>query len=74
MLESVNFVVENLDGKNDLKQIKRELDGYPGVNSVSVSMRKHRVAVDYDDTGVTFQQLEGCLNRLGYRVSDGINA
>ena len=51
--ESAYFKIENLNGQHGSKQIKRELDTLKGVISVSVNTENHRVAVDFDSTGVS---------------------
>jgi copper chaperone CopZ len=66
--ESIYFGVTNLRSKHDVKKIKRELDTFPGVLSVSVSTENRRVGVDYDSTGVTKSQLELCLSDMGYNI------
>lgn len=68
--DSVYFTVEDLDDKHDLKQIKRELDTFPGVLSVSVNVDLHRVAVDFDSSGLTYHKLENRLNKMGFHVTD----
>lgn len=65
-MESIYFNVENFSGKQDLKRIKRGLDTLHGVTSVSVNAQDHRVAVDYDATGVDSRSVENCLHKLGY--------
>ena len=67
--ESAYFIIENLNGKHDLKQIKRELDTLRGVISVSVNTDNHRVAVDFDNTGVTHSRIEKNLNKMGYQIT-----
>lgn len=62
---SAYFSAENVSGKHDVKQIKRELDAFPGVMSVSVSPGG-QIAVDYDMTGVDQEQLQRRLKELGH--------
>lgn len=67
---SAYFSVTSLDGKHDLKQIKREFDRTcDGVLSVAVGLDRNMVSVDFDDTGVTPQQLRDCLTNMGYSVT-----
>lgn len=67
--DSAYFTIDNLNGKHGLKEIKRALDTLHGVTSVSVNTENHRVAVDFDDTGVSREQIERKLTGLGYQYS-----
>ena len=66
--ESVYFQLRDIAGKHDTKELKRELDTFHGVISVSVNAEKNSLAVDFDNTGVKSEQLEKHLERLGYVV------
>ncbi|NCB63222.1 MAG: heavy-metal-associated domain-containing protein [Clostridia bacterium] len=66
---SAYFFLNEVDGTHDIKAIKSGLDTLPGVMSVSVNAQDGKVAVDYDDTGVTREQLQHTLSELGYRIS-----
>lgn len=65
---SIYFTVDNVNGKHDVKQLKRELDTFPGVISVSVNDKTESIAVDFDTTGVTAQRLKKRVEKLGYEV------
>lgn len=65
---SVYFTLDNLDGKHDGKALKRELDTLPGVLSVSVNPSTHRVAVDFDTTGVQPDRIRKQLETMGYQI------
>lgn len=67
---SAYFIVNSLEGKHDAKQIKRELDTLPGVLSVSVNTDSNKIAVDFDSTGVTCNNLENRINKMGFNVTD----
>lgn len=67
---SVYFVLEDMNGKHDAKEIKRELDALPGVLSVSISGSSGKVAVDFDTTGVQSAGIEKRLEKMGYKVLD----
>lgn len=66
---SAYFKVNNLDEKHDVKKLKRELDGFSGVFSVSASDKSGCVAVDYDTTGVSQEQLRAKIEKLGYNIA-----
>jgi len=66
--ESVYFQLRDVDGKHDTKELKRELDTFHGVISVSVNAEKNSLAVDFDSTGVRCEQLEKRLEQLGYQI------
>ncbi len=66
---SAYFVIDNLKGKHDVKELKRELDAFRGVNSVSVSDKSSIVAVDFDNTGILHSQLKSKIEKLGYNIS-----
>lgn len=65
---SIYFTVDNVNGKHDIKEIKRELDTLPGVISVSVNDRAETIAVDFDTTGVKSDRIEKKLKTLGYEI------
>lgn len=65
---SVYFTLDNLDGKHGGKAIKRELDALPGVLSVSINPSAHRVAVDFDTTGVQPDRIRKQLETMGYQI------
>ena len=67
---SIYFTLDNVDGKHDVKEIKRELDTLPGVISVSVNDKAETVAVDFDTTGVSSTRIEKKLKTLGFNVLD----
>lgn len=67
---SVYFTLGNLDNKHDVKEIKRELDVFPGVISVSISDSSNCVAVDFDTTGVQSERIEKQLEKMGYQIID----
>ncbi|MEA4814425.1 MAG: heavy metal-associated domain-containing protein [Oscillospiraceae bacterium] len=66
--ESAYFQLSNLSGAHDTKELKRELGAFHGVLSVSVNTEKDLLTVDYDNTGVSCDRLEKCLNQLGYQI------
>lgn len=65
---SVYFTLGGLEDKHDTKAIKRELDTLPGVHSVSISDNSHRVAVDFDTTGVQPDRIRKQLETMGYQI------
>lgn len=66
--DSAYFTLASVDGKHDVKELKRELDAFRGVISVSVNAIKNTVAVDYDSTGVNQEQLAKKISNLGYEI------
>ena len=69
---SAYFILENVNTKHDIKEIKRELDAIPGVISVSAAQGEQKIAVDYDTTGTNQQALQKRLCKLGYQVQDSL--
>jgi copper chaperone CopZ len=67
---SVYFTVSNINSKHDVKELKRELDTFSGVISVSVSDKTGNVAVDFDTTGVNQERLEEKIIESGYEILD----
>ena len=65
---SVYFRLNNLSGKRDVKKIKQELDSLPGVISVSTNDLDGTVAVDYDNSGVEYNQIEGRIQEMGFQI------
>ena len=66
---SLYFTVDEVNGKHDVKELKRELDTFPGVISVSVNDKAESIAVDFDTTGVKQEQLEKRIEKLGYEIT-----
>lgn len=65
---SIYFTVNIVDGKHDVKELKRELDTFPGVTSVSVNDKTKSIAVDFDTTAVQQERLQKRIETLGYEV------
>jgi len=66
---SIYFTVDNVNGKHDVKELKRELDTFPGVTSVSVNDKTETIAVDFDTTAVQQEQLQKRIEKLGYEIT-----
>ncbi len=66
---SAYFSISNISSKQDVKELKRELDQFAGVISVSVNDEKGNIAVDYDTTGVEMKQIEKKIEKLGYQIT-----
>lgn len=66
--ESAYFMVEGIHGKSDIKAVKKKLDALHGVTSVSVREGKNLVAVDYDSSGTSYDEIEHSLNQMGYQI------
>ena len=66
---SAYFSLDQVDGQHNVKAIKSGLDTLPGVLSVSVNAASGKVAVDYDDSGVTMEALQNKIDQLGYRIT-----
>jgi copper chaperone CopZ len=67
--ESAYFIARNSDGQHGRKELKQKLDQLSGVTSVSVNPKNHLVAVDYESSRVSYDQIENCLNHLGYEIA-----
>lgn len=67
--ESAYFIVQSVKGRHGVSEIKRELDALHGVSSVSVSAEKNLVAVDYDSSGTSYDEIEHKLNSLGFEIA-----
>jgi copper chaperone CopZ len=68
-MESAYFIVESINQKHDVKEIKRAIDSLHGVTSVSVNARHKLVAVDYDSGGTSYDEIEHCLNQMGFEIA-----
>lgn len=66
--ESAYFKLNDIDGKHDTKELKRELDTFRGVISVSVNKEKNTLAVDFDSSGVNSEQIAKRVEKLGYQI------
>lgn len=69
---SAYFTVTNVNGRHDVKQLKRELDTFRGVISVSVNDRTECIAVDFDTTGVRSDQLAKKIETLGFEITGSV--
>lgn len=67
--KSIYFTVNNVNGKHDVKELKRDLDIFPGVTSVSVNDKTKSIAVDFDTTAVQQERLQKHIENLGYELS-----
>ena len=65
-MASISVSLDRNADRNDVKQLKRELDTLPGVTSVSVS--GGRLAVDYDSTGVRREDIRQKVQSLGFGI------
>lgn len=63
--QSAYFTVSGLDGKHQVKKIKKVLDGLPGILSVSANTENNRVAVDYDSSGIDLHEIENQFKDIG---------
>lgn len=66
--ESAYFTVSSVNGRQDAKELKRELDALRGVISVSVNPERNSLAVDFDNTGVKAGQIARRVKSLGYEI------
>ena len=67
---SIYFTVDNVNGKHDVKELKRELDTFPSVSSVSVNDKTELIAVDFDTMSVNQDQLKKRIEKLGYEITN----
>ena len=65
---SAYFTVTDVNGKHDVKQLKRELDTLQGVISVSVNDKLETIAVDYDSTGTSKHRIQKKIETLGFEI------
>ena len=65
---SVYYTLSSVEGKHDVKQIKKALDALPGVESVSVNQESDRVAVDFDTSGILSSRIQKELEKSGYEI------
>lgn len=67
---SAYFTLRSVDGKHDVKEIKKVLDTLPGVSSVSVNEGTNHVAVDFDTTGIQSDRIQKQLEKSGFEILD----
>lgn len=67
---SMYFELENIDGKRDVAKLKQQIDTLPGVISVSVNQERKSVAVDFDTTGASQNQIRAQLDGLGFAICE----
>ena len=66
--ESVWLNVEGMSCSHCEKRVKAALDAIRGVISVSVNLDEGKVAVDYDTTGVSEEQIKETIIEAGYEI------
>lgn len=67
--ESAYFMAKNSNGRHDRNELKKQLDRLSGVSSVSVNTENHLVAVDYDSSRVSYDQIENYINHMGFEIA-----
>ena len=67
--EHADFIVERLRLSHDIKEVKKELDTLHGVTSVTVDSMHNLVSVDYDSSGVSYDEIENRLNKMGFEIA-----
>lgn len=67
--ESAYFIVERTAGGRKLREVKAQLDTIHGVTSVAVNPDRRLIAVDYDSSGTSYDEIEHRLNDLGYQIA-----
>ena len=68
--ERVDFTVKKEVGLHDTTLLERALDSLPGVSSVGVNRQSDRIAVGFDGTQVTREEIRAKIEILGYPVQD----
>lgn len=66
---SMYVSVDQIDGKHDVKELKRELDSFAGVTSVSVNDRTDTIAVDFDTTAISQERLQKRIEQMGFQIT-----
>lgn len=64
------FILDNISGNHDKKELKRELDVIHGVSCVSINDAKNKVAVDFDNQDLTPTKIANKIEKLGYEIID----
>lgn len=69
--DSAYFALSSVDGRRDVRSLKRALDALPGVLSVSVNAEDNSLSVDYNGNDISRETISQQLSDLGYlRQSD----
>lgn len=66
--ESVYFTVDKGVGLYDTALLERALDSMPGVASVSINKAQCRIAVDFDSTSASKNDIQAKIEILGYPI------
>lgn len=66
--QSVYFELPGLSDKHDVKNVKNALGRLPGVLDVALSDGTDQVAVDFDSTGTSADEIRSRLSKLGYHA------
>lgn len=65
---SVQYIIEHEIDSHDMSLIKKELDKFHGVHSVSVNQETALICIDFDMDKVKEGDLINKLQSLGYRM------
>ena len=68
-MASAYFNMKNDLDKHDVKKLKRHLDEFKGVSSVTYSGHNQNIAVDFSDRDVDFLKIKKKIENLGYNIS-----
>lgn len=64
--DSAYFALHSVDGRRDVKTLKKALDSLPGILSVSVNAQDNTVSVDYNTNDISRETISQHLSELGY--------
>ena len=69
MKASAYFSVDDIGDNHAVKEIKRKLGAMPGILSVSISDQTGNIAVDFDTTGQSTEEIGKRIKDLGYDIN-----
>lgn len=68
-MQKLTINIEGMKGKDDEKQIIRELKNLDGVLLVNIDSLRNTGTVTFNEKAVTADEVAGCVNSLGYSVA-----
>lgn len=67
--EHAYFLAENTQKRHNRTEVQQTLDHLPGISLVRIHSNNHLISVDYDSSRVSYDQIENCLNHMGYEIA-----
>lgn len=64
-----NVCFQSTSSTPDYEALKSQLSSLYGVTSMEINSKKQNVSVDFDDTYTSVDQIQECLDAIGYQLA-----